>query len=216
MQLRDAYLKVQALREGGAVKRCHARPSARPYNVAEHSFNALNLLLVLHPNPNVSLMRAVMWHDVPERWTGDMPAFFKMQYPVVKAAAGLMEDDIFREFDLGECLSEEERQWLKAVDLLEFWHWAREEGVMGNGTTDTMLRDCEELIETLIIKDMFPFEATAYYNFTVQRPLVTFSDNWKRVQERLIDDKQDVYSVYANPLFGELGWGMPEVPDDSE
>ena len=66
--------RVLAAREGGNVLRCHTVPHHGQYSVGKHSYDALSLLLLLHPNPSMNLVKATLWHDCAERFVGDMPA----------------------------------------------------------------------------------------------------------------------------------------------
>lgn len=119
-------IRVQATREAGAVQRFHVARHTRNYDVAQHTFGALNLLLILHPNPSIELVRAVMWHDVAERWTGDIPATAKWMSEELKAGSDRLEARILGHLGLEQKLNEEEERWLKAVDTLDAWLWCRE------------------------------------------------------------------------------------------
>ncbi len=123
--------QVQATREGGAVQRCHVLRHGRPYDVAQHTFGAVNLLLLLHPNPTIQLVKAVQWHDVVEKWTGDLPAPALRNAGVAEAVERLRRDvlcrlGLYAGDSTSMLLTEEEREWVHAVDVLEFWLWCRE------------------------------------------------------------------------------------------
>ncbi len=143
--------QVLAVREGGQTKRCHTFPHSGSYDVATHSFNALSLLLLLYPGtPSVALITAVLWHDVPERWTGDVPAPAKWASPVLKAELDKLETLIFQRLQIHECfeeLGEEELDWLTAVDLLELFIWSAEQKVNGNHAADGMIDRIVELFD---------------------------------------------------------------------
>ena len=114
------------------MARCHTIPHVATYDVAQHSFNMLAMLDILHPDPPIALYRAILWHDVSERWTGDLPG------------RNIIPDDLKeRMYELTAAieerfsiprpkLSEEEARWLKALDGIEFWIWAQEE-CLGRG-----------------------------------------------------------------------------------
>lgn len=126
--------KVLAMREGGNVRRAHCIPHHGEYTVGKHSFDAVSLLLELHPNPSRELILAVLHHDIPERWLGDLPATAKWQNPALAAEYGVAEKRV--EQALGLCnpndLSQEERDWLNAVDRIEFWLWCHDQDALGN------------------------------------------------------------------------------------
>lgn len=128
--------KILALREGGQTQRCHTMQSVGPYNVAVHSFNALNLLLLLYPTiPSIHLIRAVLWHDIPERWTGDVPAPAKWHSPELKKILDELEMKVIKKLGIEECfenLTPEENKWLHGVDLLELYLFVLEQLEVGN------------------------------------------------------------------------------------
>jgi 5'-deoxynucleotidase YfbR-like HD superfamily hydrolase len=143
-------MKVKVLREGGFVQRCHARQMTREYNVAHHSFNLAGLLSIFHPNPSAQLLQAALWHDVPERFTGDIPTPVKIAVPSLKAALDSVEGAIFDRLGVREimALSAEDKQWLKGCDMVELWLWAREELALGN----TSAAELSEVVYTMIMK----------------------------------------------------------------
>lgn len=67
------FIQVRAARESGAVRRAHIMHTLRHYDIAQHCYNMTAMLMLLHPEPSLTLIKAVMFHDVAERWTGDIP-----------------------------------------------------------------------------------------------------------------------------------------------
>lgn len=126
--------RIRALREAGNVRRAHIIPHLGEYTVGKHSYDALTLLLVLHPDPSLDLVKAVLWHDAGERYLGDMPASAKVVSPHLKTAYELAEltqlermgVPALNELTLGE------RNWLRAVDMLELWLWCLDQKALGN------------------------------------------------------------------------------------
>jgi len=138
---------ARALREGGAVERCHTIPHHGSYTVGQHSYDALSLLLVLHPDPTLALVKAVLWHDVPERWTGDVPANAKWDNHRLAHALAVSEGKVFDALGLGplfEGLSEEECSWLHAVDRLELWLWCQDQLALGNSNVRVVQKNLAE------------------------------------------------------------------------
>lgn len=135
--------RALALREGGQTTRCHTMQYVGPYNVAMHSYNALSLLLLLHHEapPSIHLIKAVMFHDTPERWTGDIPTPAKMASKGLKIWADELEMEILKALGYEKLYSDlttKERQWLAAVDLLELFMWGAEQAAMGNSAAMPM------------------------------------------------------------------------------
>lgn len=141
---------VKALREGGHVRRVHTRPILGHYDVAQHTFGVLSLIMELHPEPSVDLVRATLWHDVPERWSGDCPAPAKWSSPRLVEGLSEVDDKVCARLwgTLAQApwhgLTRDESRWLKACDLTEFWLWAHEQRVMGNGYAPDMIKNVQD------------------------------------------------------------------------
>jgi len=153
--------QVQATREGGAVQRCHVIRHHRAYDVAQHTFGAVNLLLLLHPGPSVRLIKAVQWHDIAERWTGDVPATAKWMCPALREALRLLEEPLMRMFGLHQELDLDDQRWLAAVDILELWLWAREN--RDEPHPKQIMEACEKYIVARRITGELPEEAWDFY-----------------------------------------------------
>lgn len=134
--------RALAYREGGHTIRCHTLQYLGHYNVAMHSYNMMSLLLLLYPNtPSLNLIKAIQWHDIPERWTGDVPTPAKMASSLLRSELYQLEQKVLEKLGIGElflCLSEQEKQWLAAIDLLELFMWGREQYELGNTSVSSM------------------------------------------------------------------------------
>jgi 5'-deoxynucleotidase YfbR-like HD superfamily hydrolase len=142
VRLRPQLRKIALLRKGGDVKRWHTKPLIGEQTDAQHSFNAVNLLLVLHPNPTITLIKAVLWHDMAEQEVGDVPS------PTLwkNGAYG----DAYREAEnafLSQKLNlhmatlyHEEMSWLAGIDKLECYLFAREQLQLGNTGMNRTIR----------------------------------------------------------------------------
>ena len=136
MDLQD---RVTYLREASRVERVHTMPHHGTYSVGQHSYDMLCLLLLLHQDPSARLIRAVIWHDVPERWLGDMPAPAKWSDGELSKIYSRAEDRVVRALGIGEDLTAEENLWLSAIDKLECLLWAKEQLAMGNTNAATIV-----------------------------------------------------------------------------
>lgn len=158
--------KVIALREGGQTMRAHTRPYLGYYDVAMHSYNATNLLFMLYPKePSMDLVKAVMWHDIAERWTGDTPAPAKWASKLLKSLLDSLEEQVYEQLGLLEPfknLTEDELNWLSAVDLLELYIWSKEQKAMGNSNAEYMTRRIIKLFEERGHKT--PTEVTKFFH----------------------------------------------------
>jgi len=138
--------RIKAIREGGMVERCHTKHLHREYKVGQHSFNMLGILMVFHPNPSADLLKAVVLHDVPERWTGDLPTPVKKISPEIKKEIYAFEKKVLKQIHPEIYLSTLDEQWLKAADMLELWQWCREEIALGNSSVVSMYQECHDII----------------------------------------------------------------------
>jgi hypothetical protein len=122
-----------AQREGGMVRRCHTMPHViGTQDNAQHSFNMLILAYGLHPNPSPELIRAITFHDLHERYAGDLPAAAKKLNPDLRSEYMKVCTEIDHHIGTYCVLSAEDHKWLKALDGLEFWLWCNDQMVMGN------------------------------------------------------------------------------------
>lgn len=126
------WQRVLAVREGGYVQRVHTMPHLSHYNVAQHAWNATALLLLLHPDPSLDLIKHVMFHDVAERWIGDLPYPARKEHAALGAAESSALAAVDQVLDICDSLSVTENYWLDALDMLEFFMWCNDELSLGN------------------------------------------------------------------------------------
>lgn len=139
--------RVLRWREGSHVRRCHTTPYVGDYTVGKHSHDTLSLLYALWPggHPPGGLVRAVHFHDIAERQIGDIPANVKNFCPSLADELSLAEIVANRRLGLEflEHLTEEESEWLRAVDALELWLWCCDQVNMGNRNVDEIMEKLE-------------------------------------------------------------------------
>ncbi len=142
--------RVLATREAGNVRRSHVVPHHGDYTVGKHSYDAVSMLLVLHPDPGLHLVKALLWHDGGERWVGDMPAPAKLYNSqlgrcYINAEAQAM---MIWELDEGhEHMTAEDDRWLTAIDRLELWVWCQDQLALGNRHVQEFVRNLEDYFE---------------------------------------------------------------------
>tara|TARA_R110002167_G_C12707228_1_gene655142 strand:- start:35327 stop:35824 length:498 start_codon:yes stop_codon:yes gene_type:complete len=121
------------IREGSAVERAHTLPHHGSYTNGAHQYAATMLYLELHPDPQFKTVRAIMSHDLGERWCGDIPAPAKWSMTkVLRAELEELEFQALRSIGQEWNLTDPEARWLKAVDCLELWLWGQEQLALGN------------------------------------------------------------------------------------
>lgn len=123
---------IQALREAGHLSRGHNLRYLGSYDVAQHSWQAVMLLYCLHPNPSPNLVKAVLFHDVGERYVGDLPAPAKWASTELTELHGNLELQAMKSLGVEVELTDEEVSWAKAVDCLELLLWSEDQLALGN------------------------------------------------------------------------------------
>jgi len=124
--------RVTYLREASNVERSHTIPHHGSYSVGKHSFDAVMLLLALKPDASLELVKAVLYHDLGERFTGDMPTPAKYADGELARRLERFEERARDFLALGVKLDAEERRWLHAVDKVEFLLWCKDQLALGN------------------------------------------------------------------------------------
>lgn len=133
---------VKATREAGAVERCHVIPHVGEYTVATHCYNMVSMLMVLHPNPSVALIKTLLWHDGAERWVGDLPHPAKRWSTALRAGYDEAQLNALQHWEMYEGfegLEDDDYRWLNALDTLELWVWCHDQIAFGN-------RHCEKTL----------------------------------------------------------------------
>ena len=153
--------RITAIRTGGGVERCHGIRHQGSYSVAAHTWGILTLIYALWPGDFPRLAASVLFHDVPEAWTGDIPAPTKRYNGAVRAAIASMEDTILARLKLPNvddlCLHDLAR--VKAADRLELYFWAKEQQAEGNRHAETVLRE----LDTFFAEEPLPEPADQLY-----------------------------------------------------
>jgi 5'-deoxynucleotidase YfbR-like HD superfamily hydrolase len=150
--------KINYLREAGNVKRLHTKTIIGEYTVAHHSWNMLGLLRILNPDASKDLIWAVTFHDCGERIVGDV------NYIVKKRLKGILDDleeKVLIHLGLNEFLSDEESNWLKALDLLELYMFVIDQMNLGNRTLHDIHHNIVNIFEDN--KKVFPKKIYEYF-----------------------------------------------------
>jgi 5'-deoxynucleotidase YfbR-like HD superfamily hydrolase len=126
-----AIVEANLFRAAADTRRYHTQRMLRDQTVGQHTFNMLLLLQQVAPDTRKEVLVAVMHHDLPEYFTGDMPAPIKRASPALKVLMDELETDLaplYRELDL----TPEEWALIKWADLMELTLFSLEELKMGN------------------------------------------------------------------------------------
>lgn len=136
--------------ESGRTERFHNLPHHLPYSVAQHSWNMVAILEVLYPDAPVRLVKACLFHDSAERWTGDMPAPGKWWLcPEANSFLKEAEAEVLSSLQVNyaDGLRSDEKAWLKALDLLELYLYCWSEMDMGNRGAEQAYNTCKQILE---------------------------------------------------------------------
>jgi len=150
---------IDSVRKAGKIVRCHTlgEDTDKGYNVGNHCYNALSLLLVLNPSASINLIKTVLWHDTSELWLGDMPATAKWNNPDLKQAYAEAEKKIDKSLGIDYQLNDQEILWMKTVDIMELWLWTIEDP---HHSRQSIRNECERYMDTLNM----PSVARVFYN----------------------------------------------------
>jgi 5'-deoxynucleotidase YfbR-like HD superfamily hydrolase len=132
-------VKSAILREASRVERSHTMPHHGSYTNGQHSYDMAMLLMLLYPTHSHNLMKAVLVHDIPERYMGDMPGPAKESDGELGKRIAIIETRVARSLGIEFELTNEERIWLKALDRTELLLWAKEQVAMGNQNAQTVI-----------------------------------------------------------------------------
>ena len=175
--------RIVAVREGGWTDRMHASLKQRRYSVAEHSWNVVNLILLLFPHDvTVHLLKAAQWHDVPERWTGDSPAPAKRDRSNGELSRVLhaLEGRIKKILGLNVDLTMRERKILAICDMFEFVIWCEEEAGLGNTHIEGHWRDARSRLKRM---DLYGEIAATVHQIEAAKG-TEFTGWWTTLMER--------------------------------
>lgn len=152
-----ALERIREMRAASRIERCHTTPHHGSYTVGQHSYDMANLLLALHPEPSMELLKAVLWHDLHERWLGDTPTPTKCADPEIRRRLKILEDQCNEHLDIKVKLTPVEQRWLKAVDRIDLWLWAKEQVQMGNKEALTIQFDVEPMFDNFLPEECKKF-----------------------------------------------------------
>lgn len=130
MKLTD---RIRACREAGMVERCHNVPHFGSYNDAAHTWNVCIIIRLLWPD-RMDLVDFALFHDVPERWTGDVPSPVIRDNPDLRRALTAKDTAISLRLEIPSehALGPDDLACLKFADRFELYLWCCEQEAMGN------------------------------------------------------------------------------------
>lgn len=113
------------LLESGRTVRYHTDAIMIRYmqSNADHQWGVAQIILALHPNPSMKLVREALNHDAGERWIGDLCGPGKRRHPVHAREQDRIEREICADKGISRpWLTDLEEAWIHFADRLES-HW---------------------------------------------------------------------------------------------
>ncbi len=156
MKLSD---RIRYVREAGHIDRCHQWPRLRPYQNGQHTWGVCVILRMLWPERR-DLLDFALFHDTPERDTGDIPS------PAIKrlGIADLLaarDAEVMQHLRLPLEHALEEDGWhiLRAADSLDLWLWTYDEEALGNRAAVAMRAEIDAGFSRKLAAGLLPREA---------------------------------------------------------
>ncbi len=122
----------ECIRAGGNVKRWHTTQIIGEQTVAAHSWNVMLILHTLFPDCSRELLLAAMYHDVAEKFTGDMPADAKWREPEIKRLLDCVTEGIEGALGVYHRLTSADTRRLAIADRFEMLWFCVEQRRLGN------------------------------------------------------------------------------------
>lgn len=124
-------IDLMAIFRAGFVRRWHTSPDLAHTcdRIDGHSARVARIILALHPDPSVDLLRTALIHDDGESVAGDVKAPTKDAFPVI--AHALAEMEVQASVALWGSVAYDDdpqphgREWLKFADRLDAYMWAQ-------------------------------------------------------------------------------------------
>lgn len=142
----DDDLYIHDPRRAGLVKRYHSQAHQSTQTVAEHTWQLLRIITTIWPEAPRSVLMHVIYHDIPEGCTGDLPYTTKLASTEIKRHMDALEDSAMcamrRLWNVPRInvLTVDEKQFVKACELVEFIEYFWNEKNMGNRYIESLLR----------------------------------------------------------------------------
>lgn len=117
----------------GRVTRYHNTPMVTRQTIADHTWGVMVCLnWLLDDKVPAHMLKAAMYHDVPEIVTGDVPAPAKADNSMLKDVLTLIENQVKTDLDIHVHTSEWEAAVISMADTMELMMHCKKEMAMGN------------------------------------------------------------------------------------
>ncbi len=145
--------KVDFALKGGTVERFHTRPLIHKQNNAEHQYGVVTIAALLDPDISKQSLLRMLWHDVHEGQTGDIPYYSKLNWPDLKVALTKAEAELDSRYNLlPEFSTEQDKITLKLAEYFDVLIFCSKETYLGNKEFFITIQECVDLIDELMQK----------------------------------------------------------------
>lgn len=135
------------MRLAGQLIRYHTWPMHRRPSVGEHSWQLTRLVHTFWPDTPRHVLLYILYHDVGENGTGDIPYPVKKNNPDLKYIMENLEAESRKEQGAPEIiLSDKEKAVVKYAELHDMWEDAAQERMMGNKLAELVEVRCMDAI----------------------------------------------------------------------
>ncbi len=155
-------------RLAGNVVRYHTWPTIQNQTIATHTWNLLRIYFSIADQIEITIVYHIIFHDVGEITTGDLPypikaenPFLKEQLDIIENVAILKQMEHWRSFKQ-VYLDDSDKKLVKQIELMEMAEFGMEEVCLGNShgfvVADRCLKalydwkPCNRLIDYVILR----------------------------------------------------------------
>ncbi len=147
--------RLIVIRDAFHVQRYHTRMGPKTDTVGQHTANLIGLLFYLFDDhPPLYLIRYALHHDVPEVYTGDVPATAKWDNPELHEALNKVEGKIAERYGLMTHLDDSHKAIFKFADMMELVFHCIEVIAVGNVSYLPILRRGVKVCSDLLDKEL--------------------------------------------------------------
>lgn len=180
------FEKLKIIYNGGMVKRFHNRPVIHTQNNAEHQYMVASIACLLMPNISARVLKNMLWHDIYEYETGDMPWAIKRANPDIKSAIVRIEKQSQEKYQLTTRITELEHIILKIAEYFECMVFCISERKLGNLEYIKSFQDCVDQIYILRnnLKEYNWYNGeTTGIDVRTEELLISLRTEWKECQK---------------------------------
>jgi 5'-deoxynucleotidase YfbR-like HD superfamily hydrolase len=118
--------------KGAETTRFHTAPTIKENTVGQHSFNMLLIAEYIYDQATpVELLRAIIYHDLHEATTGDMPWPIK-RHPAIREGIKQIEKEVNIEINATYEVTGYYEKMLAFIDIIEAMFFLLQERRLGN------------------------------------------------------------------------------------